>query len=186
MKRMKLAGYLLAVTILSVVVICQIFSGWIPVRLNKKILFPLHTDNTKNTLSWAVKLVKNSNSKNNISKIASDLGLINKGQIGHLDDIYLFHYIDNLMSNLSADLQRETVENDAKLMLYHQKIFSESELEDIIQQTEEKMNNHLDIVWHSHQKILSRSKRSLHFQDPFYNRQWHLVSFSSKFTIFTL
>lgn len=35
---------------------------------------------------------------------------------------------------------------------------------------------HDSVRWHSEQKLLKRSKRSLHFNDPKYPQQWHLVS----------
>lgn len=34
---------------------------------------------------------------------------------------------------------------------------------------------HPDVLWHSQEKVLSRSKRSVAFNDPSYPKQWHLV-----------
>lgn len=39
----------------------------------------------------------------------------------------------------------------------------------------EALAAHPDVLWHSQEKVLSRSKRSLAFNDPSYPKQWHLV-----------
>ena len=172
MKSMRLAVYLLLVTSMIVLVVYQLLDGWTWVRVDKKILFPSHTDKTKNTVTWAVKLYNHSDILQTANKIASDLGLINQGPIGHLNDVYLFHYDIN---NKSDDLLNKTTLSDAKLIEFHQKLYSDVEMKEIIEEVEEKLNSHTDVVWHSHQKIVSRSKRSIQFQDPYYSRQWHLV-----------
>lgn len=40
---------------------------------------------------------------------------------------------------------------------------------------EDVLAAHPDVLWHSQEKVLSRSKRSLAFNDPSYPKQWHLV-----------
>ena len=175
MKKMKLAGYLFAVAIITAFVIFQSYDCRTPVSLSKKLLFPAHTHNAKNTLSWAVRVSKDS-SNDFVDLFAYDLGLVNKGQIGHLEGIYLFHYIDKSRFGKMSDIFNITIASDGRLFQYHQHMFSENEAADIIQKTEEKLDSHPDIVWHSHQKVVSRSRRSMQFQDPFYNLQWHLVS----------
>ena len=172
---MKLAGYLFAVAIITAFVIFQSYECRTPVKLSKKLLFPAHTHNAKNTLSWAVRVSKDS-SNAFVDILAHDLDLVNKGQIGHLEGIYLFHYIDNSKFGKTSDVFNITTASDGSLFQYHQEMFSENEAADIIQKTEEKLDSHPDILWHSHQKVVSRSRRSMQFQDPFYNLQWHLVS----------
>ncbi|TWW76684.1 proprotein convertase subtilisin/kexin type 7 [Takifugu flavidus] len=39
---------------------------------------------------------------------------------------------------------------------------------------------HPDVLWHSQEKVLSRSKRSLAFNDPSYPKQWHLHNVHNK------
>lgn len=40
---------------------------------------------------------------------------------------------------------------------------------------EDVLAAHPHVLWHSQEKVLSRSKRSLAFNDPSYPKQWHLV-----------
>ena len=176
MKKMKLAGYLFAVAVITAFVIFQSYDCRTPVSLSKKLLFPAHTHNVKNTLSWAVRVSKDRSVDSSIDILAYDLDLVNKGQIGHLEGIYLFHYIDKSKFGKTSDVFNITTASDGMLFQYHQQMFSENEAADIIQKTEEKLDSHPDILWHSHQKVVSRSRRSMQFQDPFYNLQWHLVS----------
>ena len=175
---MKVAGYLFGTVVLATIIVYQLMTGWTQVRSGKKVLFPSHTGRVKNTLIWAVKIVDKTDVKDHVNKIASDLGLINEGQIGHLDNVYLFHYdAKNLYMNKSGvnsvNVNKTKVGNVLKL---NETLFSAAEMEKIIEEVEVKLESHDDVEWHSHQKIVARSKRSLQFGDPYYNRQWHLVS----------
>ena len=312
---MRVTCYILGTMFLATIIVYQLCIGWIPAKSGKKVLFPSHTHNIKNSLTWAVKILNKSDIKNHVNKIASDLGLINEGQVGHLDNVYIFHYdikhintnksvsdsniyktkisednssgrnheidvinkhikddinakspvkdntksgnplidekrnpeivktntknqlIDNIrntevdktdtrkpiedkknMSNsIKSELhdrnpksdmkyQRKDEENarnplkdkniktnqedndsDARnsakpkaitrnVVEFHQKLFTVGEMERIIAEVEQKLENHDEVEWHSHQKIVARSPRSLQFKDPYYNKQWHLVS----------
>lgn len=46
----------------------------------------------------------------------------------------------------------------------------------IRQQVEAVLARHEAVRWHSEQRLLKRTKRGVHFNDPKYPQQWHLVS----------
>jgi len=48
-------------------------------------------------------------------------------------------------------------------------------LVDIIKYTEEKLDEHRYVEWYTRQTVRRRTKRSLSFNDPDFNLQWHLV-----------
>ena len=312
---MRVTCYILGTMFIATIVVYQLLTGWIPARSGKKVLFPSHTHNIKNSLTWAVKILNKSDIKNHVNKIASDLGLINEGQVGHLDNVYIFHYdikhintnksasdsniyktkisedntsesnhvkdminkhikdainakspvkdntksgnplidetrnpkigntnarnpvtdkirnpevdktdtrnpiedMTNMSNSIKSELHdrnqntdmkyqrkdEENVRNPLKdktiksnqennvpnarnvekpkaitrnVVEFHQKLFTVGEMERIIAEVEQKLENHDEVEWHSHQKIVARSPRSLQFEDPYYNKQWHLVS----------
>ncbi|XP_067827059.1 proprotein convertase subtilisin/kexin type 7-like [Heptranchias perlo] len=112
------------------------------------------------TLTWAVHLTLADETSNHealsLDQLADELAratdLENRGQIGELAGHYLFAL--PLHRRNRHDLEEETQR------------FRKS-IEAVLAQ-------HDSVRWHSEQKLLKRSKRSLHFNDPKYPFQWHL------------
>uniref|UniRef100_A0A8C5QRK7 Proprotein convertase subtilisin/kexin type 7 n=1 Tax=Leptobrachium leishanense TaxID=445787 RepID=A0A8C5QRK7_9ANUR len=78
-------------------------------------------------------------------ELSQSSGLENRGVIGELKDHYLFAYVGDARCHGDARRKAHT-------------LFTE----------------HGHVRWYSEQKLLKRSKRSLHFNDPKYPQQWHL------------
>ncbi|CAM5121678.1 unnamed protein product [Natator depressus] len=81
-------------------------------------------------------------------ELARTGGLVNLGRIGELKGRYLFTHQPNDHTERGPEAIRRSVE---ALFAQHDRV-----------------------RWHSEQKLLKRSKRSLHFNDPEYPHQWHL------------
>ncbi|XP_073458466.1 proprotein convertase subtilisin/kexin type 7 [Aquarana catesbeiana] len=102
-------------------------------------------------LTWAVRLdpSQGSGRREELDALAKELsdaaGLENRGVIGELKDHYLFVHIGDAHCH---DEVRKTIHD----------LFTQ----------------HDSVRWFSEQKLLKRSKRSLHFNDPKYPLQWHL------------
>ncbi|KAE8592519.1 hypothetical protein XENTR_v10018781 [Xenopus tropicalis] len=102
-------------------------------------------------LTWAVHLDSSGSSgqKEKMDAFAEQLsrstGLQNRGVIGELKDHYLFAYRGSIQCQ-----------------------------EDARRKAHELFTQHEGVRWYSEQKLLKRSKRSLHFNDPKYPQQWHL------------
>ncbi|XP_069597832.1 proprotein convertase subtilisin/kexin type 7 isoform X2 [Ranitomeya imitator] len=102
-------------------------------------------------LTWAVRLdpSQGSGRREELDALAEELsravGLENRGVIGELKDHYLFAHVGH----------GQTKETTRRKVL---EIFTQ----------------HDSVRWFSEQKLLKRSKRSLHFNDPKYPQQWHL------------
>ncbi|XP_073513188.1 proprotein convertase subtilisin/kexin type 7 [Phyllobates terribilis] len=102
-------------------------------------------------LTWAVRLdpSQGSGRREELDALAEVLsravGLENRGVIGELKDHYLFAHV-------GPGQTKETTRRKVH------EIFSQ----------------HNSVRWFSEQKLLKRSKRSLHFNDPKYPQQWHL------------
>lgn len=107
-------------------------------------------------LSWAVHLDKlegeqeEETLEQQADALAQAAGLVNAGRIGELQGFYL-------LVQPAGHRQDEQVEA-------------------IRQQTEAVLARHEAVRWHSEQRLLKRAKRSVHFNDPKYPQQWHLVS----------
>lgn len=81
------------------------------------------------------------------TQVAEQAGLQNQGQIGQLEGHYLLcSETGGPGSVLGNDVHPEDV-----------------------------LAAHPHVLWHSQEKMLSRSKRSMTFNDPSYPKQWHLV-----------
>ncbi|XP_075695929.1 proprotein convertase subtilisin/kexin type 7 [Rhinoderma darwinii] len=117
---------------------------------------PTHTASNDATslgeeLTWAVRLdpSQGSGRREALDALAEELsravGLENRGVIGELKDHYLFAHVGS----------GETKENTRR-------------------KVHEMFTQHDGVRWFSEQKLLKRSKRSLHFNDPKYPQQWHL------------
>lgn len=102
-------------------------------------------------LTWAVRLdpSQGSGRREELDALAEELshavGLENRGVIGELKDHYLFAHVG---PGQTREQTRRKVHE----------IFTQ----------------HDSVRWFSEQKLLKRSKRSLHFNDPKYPQQWHL------------
>lgn len=83
-------------------------------------------------------------------ELARTAGLVNMGRVGELKGHYLFAYQPDGHAATEHEAIRRSVDT----------VFAQ----------------HDSVRWHSEQKLLKRSKRSLHFNDPKYPQQWHLVS----------
>ncbi|KAM8854051.1 proprotein convertase subtilisin/kexin type 7 [Synchiropus picturatus] len=82
-------------------------------------------------------------------RVAELAGLQNRGQIGQLEGHYLL-CSSKTHSSLMDDLWRRSITPDDVLAA------------------------HPDVMWFSKERLLSRSKRSMAFNDPHYPKQWHL------------
>jgi proprotein convertase subtilisin/kexin type 7 len=82
--------------------------------------------------------------------VAQAAGLVNAGRIGELQGHYLF---------IQPVGHKQAMEVEA-----------------MRQQAEAVLARHEAVRWHSEQTLLKRAKRSMHFNDPKYPMQWHLVS----------
>lgn len=107
-------------------------------------------------LSWAVHLDSHKGSgeeetlEQEADALAQAAGLVNVGRIGELQGHYLF------VQPAGHQLDQQ--------------------VEAIRQQAEAVLARHDTVRWHSEQKLLKRAKRSIHFNDPKFPQQWHLVS----------
>ncbi|XP_065553483.1 proprotein convertase subtilisin/kexin type 7 isoform X2 [Lathamus discolor] len=96
-------------------------------------------------LSWAVSLeAPEDELEQRAEELARAAGLVNVGRVGELRGHYLFR----AQRGGRAEAVRRAV--DAVLA------------------------RHGSVRWHAEQRLLKRSKRSLHFNDPKYPLQWHL------------
>ncbi|NXN56220.1 PCSK7 convertase, partial [Rynchops niger] len=109
------------------------------------------TDARHGKLTWAVSLdVPEEELEQQAEELARTAGLVNMGRVGELRGHYLFTY-----------------QPDGHMA---------SEPEAIRRAVDTLFAQHDSVRWHSEQKLLKRSKRSLHFNDPKYPQQWHLAS----------
>lgn len=105
------------------------------------------------TLSWAVHLHSPGDPgletlEKRADALAQAAGLVNAGRIGELHGHYLFVHPTGPRKAQRAKAVR--------------------------QQAEAVLGTHEAVRWHSEQKLLRRTKRSLHFNDPKFPQQWHL------------
>ncbi|NWZ27557.1 PCSK7 convertase, partial [Asarcornis scutulata] len=100
-------------------------------------------------LAWAVSLdVPEEELEQRAEELARTAGLVNMGRIGELKGHYLLAYRPHGPTAPGHEAIRRSVDT----------LFAQ----------------HDSVRWHSEQKLLKRSKRSLHFNDPKYPQQWHL------------
>lgn len=113
-------------------------------------------------LSWAVHLDSSEGKREEetlgqqADALAQAAGLVNAGRIGQLWGHYLF--------------------------VQPAGHWQDQQVEAIRQQAEAVLARHEAVRWHSEQKLLKRAKRSIHFNDPKYPQQWHLVSPALQFS----
>lgn len=102
-------------------------------------------------LSWAVSLdAPEDELEQRAEELARAAGLVNMGRVGELRGHYLFRAQRGGRAGAEAEAVRRAVDT----------VFAQ----------------HDSVRWHAEQRLLKRSKRSLHFNDPKYPLQWHLVS----------
>ncbi|XP_035768095.1 proprotein convertase subtilisin/kexin type 7 isoform X2 [Neolamprologus brichardi] len=89
------------------------------------------------------------------NKVAEQAGLHNHGQIGHLEGHYL------LCSTKPGARSVGRIKRQAL-------------------RPEDVLAGHPHVMWYSQERVLSRSKRSMAFNDPNYPKQWHLHNAVSK------
>ncbi|NXO00328.1 PCSK7 convertase, partial [Rhinopomastus cyanomelas] len=100
-------------------------------------------------LSWAVSLeAPDGELEQRADELARAAGLVNVGRVGELRGHFLFTYRPEGRAASEREAVRRWVDS----------VFAQ----------------HDSVRWHSEQKLLKRSKRSLHFNDPKYPQQWHL------------
>ncbi|XP_004567097.1 proprotein convertase subtilisin/kexin type 7 [Maylandia zebra] len=117
--------------------------------------------------SWAVRLHIGLNHKEEdgehgavhmdfiANKVAEQAGLHNHGQIGHLEGHYLLCSTKPGAGSVGR-IKRQTL------------------------RPEDVLAGHPHVMWYSQERVLSRSKRSMAFNDPNYPKQWHLHNDVSK------
>ncbi|XP_010149805.1 PREDICTED: proprotein convertase subtilisin/kexin type 7-like, partial [Eurypyga helias] len=104
---------------------------------------------TDGRLTWAVSLdVPEGELEQRAEELAQTAGLVNMGRVGELKGHYLFTYQPDGHAASEPEAIRRAVDT----------LFAQ----------------HDSVRWHSEEKLLKRSKRSLHFNDPKYPQQWHL------------
>ncbi|NWV13853.1 PCSK7 convertase, partial [Ptilonorhynchus violaceus] len=107
------------------------------------------TDGHHGKLTWAVSLdAPEEELEQRAEELARTAGLVNMGRVGELKGHYLFAYQPDGHEATEHEAIRRSVDT----------LFAQ----------------HDSVRWHSEQKLLKRSKRSLHFNDPKYPQQWHL------------
>ncbi|KAM9358664.1 proprotein convertase subtilisin/kexin type 7 [Symphorus nematophorus] len=83
------------------------------------------------------------------NRVAEQAGLQNQGQIGQLEGHYLMCSVKPGTESVAGGWSKEVHPGDI-------------------------LAAHPHVLWHSQERVLSRSKRSMAFNDPHYPKQWHL------------
>uniref|UniRef100_A0A8C6M843 Proprotein convertase subtilisin/kexin type 7 n=1 Tax=Nothobranchius furzeri TaxID=105023 RepID=A0A8C6M843_NOTFU len=104
--------------------------------------------------SWAVQIHDHSDQEEEDggqSSVSLDMmaGLQNQGQIGELEGHYLLCSVRSRAESVGRVWKRSI-------------------------QPEDVLASHPHVMWYSKEQVLSRSKRSVTFNDPNYPKQWHL------------
>lgn len=143
---------------------CAVIHG----QVDDNFIFPssfssFYNDSTKTHVSsWAIRIPSSLLSEMDRHKladrIANDVGLENRGQIGGLTGHYLLYHKSFL---------NHTIDNS-----HNQRLQIVRVRKDICKLLE----SHPHVEWYHHETILHRMKRSLQFLDQYFPNQWHLVS----------
>lgn len=121
----------------------------------------IYNDTTRTLASsWAIRIpshVISPDIHKLADKIARDVGLDNRGQIGGLTGHYLLYHRSFINHTLNTShneqLQIDRIRRDISTLL----------------------ESHPHVEWFNHETILRRTKRSLQFLDQYFPNQWHLV-----------
>ncbi|XP_052806356.1 proprotein convertase subtilisin/kexin type 7-like [Mya arenaria] len=146
-------------------------------KILKKYIHPSHS-HSNSSLIWIVKIIPQGSLVNDVSyanKIAGDLNMTNIGQVPFFDNHFTFiHKLDN-SSHANRSIK--------SIHYNHIKVWSEDNMQYLINTIEKSLEYHAGIAWYSHQRILQRRKRLikpsydfLDFGDPYYKLQWHLTN----------
>lgn len=135
-----------------------------------------HLKNYNKTLTWAVLLKGDHQATNGNSyaeTFADENNLLYLGTVGDLRDYHLFGYKPISGLGLTHDKRKLNIE---KLHYIHKRSITNEDVPVVSKRIEAVLENHEKVEWYSQQRILSRHKRSLQISDPYYRKQWHLVS----------
>lgn len=167
---------------------------------SKEIPFPKHVDKAENSLIWAVKVkeagkkeksVTERNSVNNpiqsgVQEIANQCKLIFIDHVEVMENTYLlgfdFNKLDHFISNSeNGSYAFELDHRKLYIKLLHDLYVShipDVSFKFISGALSQCLDSHLMVELFSQQNIRRRTKREvdLHFTDPYFKLQWHLVS----------
>uniref|UniRef100_A0A7N8WWR0 Proprotein convertase subtilisin/kexin type 7 n=1 Tax=Mastacembelus armatus TaxID=205130 RepID=A0A7N8WWR0_9TELE len=99
--------------------------------------------------SWAVRLHSDAHHEEDYGEQAEQAGLQNQGQIGQLEGHYLLCSVKPHPGSVGGIWRKNVQPGDV-------------------------LAAHPHVLWYSQERVLSRSKRSVAFNDPRYPKQWHL------------
>ena len=168
----------------------------------KEAQFNRHTEDSIETLQWAVQLTTANltESKHDLETFFNDLGLQyhhsvggNKNWIviGHplhaklhssLSDIHTYvhnNYTTMHSPSISSHNDRSTAEvihHMFKRSLEQQHDINDEQWQHLVSDVETTLHKHPRIQRFRMQHVKFRHKRSVHFKDPEFRKQWHLVS----------
>lgn len=106
--------------------------------------------------------IETQNDRALVHQVASDCNLVFLGHVGELKHIYLLGHPS--VNYTLGYLESSGSINPSKLK------------RNIAEENESKLDNHPNVLWFHREKVFSRGKRSVHFNDPVYPQQWHLVN----------
>ena len=108
-------------------------------------------------------------------RIAAECDLTFLGLVGQLRSIYLFGHQLGYHGDNNATHQLD-YHGDSNTTHQYINIDLESvNHATIAEDIETKLDNHLNVLWFHREKVFSRARRTVHFKDPAYPKQWHLV-----------
>jgi len=138
------------------------------------------------SLTWVVKLnmpTGDLGDSNAADAVATDTGLLNQGQISNLDRYYVFSHPSGVGVK-HASVSSSTFHDGLSTL-------SEDEHSQIKDRVHQMLDRDPFVEWYMLQRVVPRFKRmtalmpedkklisspsAVHFNDPFYHKQWHLV-----------
>ena len=160
--RLQIWNIILVIAAILVSYICATIHG----QVDDKFVIPssfvsIYNDSSMiGTSSWAIRIPSSLSALDMHSwadRIANDVGLKNRGQIGGLTGHYLLYHKSFL---------NHTINNSQNKRL---------ELARLRREISQLLQDHPNVEWFQHETVLRRSKRSLQFLDQYFPNQWHLV-----------
>jgi len=141
--------------------------------------------NYNELLVWAVKLNLTFLDDEDVSSaadvIATDTGLHNQGQIGNLDGYYVFSHPAEINMKAAASVSSVLFHNLLQAISVDEHLW-------IKDRVHQMLDIHPFVEWYMLQRVVPRFQRraaskphsrklsKVHFNDPSYCKQWHLVS----------